>query len=106
VSKVYITNFNSDYDYSEAEKLGETVLMSSGYIPEYKLKSLEASFAIYALQSTEEDFLLLSGSNIVTAIAAAVWAKAGKGITFLQHGRKKNADGVMETAYISHNFYG
>lgn len=106
MSKVYITNFNSEYDYSEAEKLGETVLMSSGYIPEYKLKSLETSFAIYAASATEDDYLLLSGSNIVTAIASAVWARAGKNITFLQHGRRKNADGTMETAYISHNFYG
>lgn len=100
--KVFITNYNPAYDYSRADELGETVMMSSGFIPEYKLAALEATFTEYAKQAHISDYLLLSGSNIVSALAAAAWAKQGKAVTFLQHGRSKNADGNMSTTYIAH----
>ena len=99
---VYITNYNPDYDYSTADELGETVIMSRGFIPEYKLKSLENTFNAYAKESQPDDYLLLSGTNIVAALAAAVWMKAGKSIKFLQHGKTRSINGEPSTTYIEH----
>ena len=100
--KVFITNYNPAYDYSKADELGETIMMSSGYIPEYKLAALEATFSEYARKANITDYLLLSGSNIVSALAAAAWMRNGKAVTFLQHGRTKSTDGNMITTYIAH----
>lgn len=101
--KVFITNYNPEYDYSAAEELGETVIMTSGHIPEYKLGAVHKIFASYAKTANEGDYLLLSGSNIVTAIAATAWSEHKVPTSFLQHSRVRDKDGNYRTAYIKYD---
>lgn len=103
--KVFITNYNPEYDYSAAEELGETVIMTSGHIPEYKLGAVHKIFENYAKTAVEGDYLLLSGSNIVTAIAATAWInyRNSAPTSFLQHSRIRDKDGNYRTAYIKYD---
>lgn len=101
--KVFITNYNPEYDYSAAEDLGETVIMTRGHIPEYKLNSVQKTFEAYAQSAGPEDYLLLSGSNIVTAIAAYAWSKHSPSVSMLQHARSRGSDGQPRTTYIEYN---
>lgn len=101
--KVFITNYNPEYDYSAAEELGETVIMTSGHIPEYKLGAVHKIFESYAKTSQPEDYLLLSGSNIVTGIAVHAWADLAPTVALLQHSRAKDKDGNYRTAYIKYD---
>jgi hypothetical protein len=101
--KVYITNYNPDYDYEAAEQIGETIHMTTGHMPEYKLKGLKEKFDKFAASAERGDFLLLSGSNIVTAIAAISWMEIHPEVVLLQHGKTKNSDGVYQTSYIRYH---
>jgi len=86
--KVYVTNNNPNYDYSPAEKWGELINMTQGYIPAYRHEATLHTFENYAKTASEDDYLLLSGSNFVCALAVVAWMKHSKSLRFLQHSKE------------------
>ena len=60
--------------------------MTEGVIPHRTLHSKAATFDAYAKNATEEDFLLLSGTNLVSALAVLAWSKHHPRFTILQYG--------------------
>jgi len=91
--KVFVTNYNGSYDYSSAEKHGELVNMTQGFIPLHRATSILSTFENYAKQATSDDFLLLSGSNLVCALAMAAWMKHRPNVSLLQHHKVNGQDG-------------
>jgi hypothetical protein len=105
--KVYVTNHNANYDYSSAEAYGEIIYMTSGYMPAKNYQSILTTFENYAKTATENDYLLLSGANLVCALAMAAWLRHHKSVTLLQHGKgmddNKNPISVYQQCHVSYS---
>lgn len=88
--KVYVTNYNGNYDYGIVESHGELVYMTEGFLPDNRYAAVEKTFENYAKTATEDDYLFLSGSNITCAIAVTAWLRHRGAVTVLQHGKMKS----------------
>jgi hypothetical protein len=99
--RVFVTNYNPDFDYESASELGELVYMTEGFVPPSNYKSAERKFAAFASASGPDDLLLLSGANVLVAIAVARWLDVHSGVTVLQHTKRRGESGRMESAYTS-----
>jgi hypothetical protein len=79
--------------------------MTSGYIPAKNYQSTLTTFENYAKTATENDYLLLSGANLVCALAMAAWLRHHDGVTLLQHGKgfdeNKNPIPIYQQYYVS-----
>lgn len=71
-TKVYVVNMN-DGDYSDCERFGEPIYLSTGVIDLRRLSNIEKAFSNILRSATEDDYLLLSGAHIVSAIAVKIW---------------------------------
>lgn len=101
--KVYVTNYNAQYDYNDAEQYGELVMMSQGFIPSHKLDDLFKNFENYAKIASDDDFLLLSGSNLVCVLAAIAWNRHHPNMELMQHGRVLDEKKQQIASYIFYN---
>ena len=101
--KVWVTNHNAAYDYSNAEQFGELVYMSQGFIPSNKLDNLFETFENYAKTASENDLLLLSGSNLVCALAAIAWNRHHPNMELMQHGKVLDEKKQPVSSYIFYN---
>jgi hypothetical protein len=70
--KVYVTNF-AGHDYQHAERYGELVWITKGYVSFQSLDRVKYSIIEKIKDSSAEDWLLLSGTIIINVIAATVW---------------------------------
>lgn len=76
--KVFISNF-SGHDYSPLLKYGEIVPITQGHIFFGSLDRVLYDVAEGIRDSTEDDYLAMSGAAIVNVIAAVLWyQKHGK----------------------------
>lgn len=71
-NKVYVTNFTG-FEYSEAEKFGEMVFMTEGYVDFKNINKVTEKLAFFIQKSKPDDYLLLSGNNLLCAIALHHW---------------------------------
>lgn len=88
--KVFVAN-HSGYDYEKAEKHGELIFMTQGYVNYKKLDSLIKKLCAQIDTSSPEDFLLLSGNNFLCALALQRWA-ARHGLCNILHYNPDKAD--------------
>ncbi len=79
-SKVWIANY-AGHEYQKAEKYGEIRRVTIGYIAFNSLDRLKFQIANELTQTTEDDYLLISGAAIICSIAAIIW--------FTMHGKIK-----------------
>lgn len=70
--KVYVTNL-AGYDYSPAEIYGDMIYMSRGYIKPQDLNKQIIKVQAIISESERDDFLLLSGNNLICALALQHW---------------------------------
>lgn len=101
--KVYVTNYNGNYDYSKAEAYGELINMTQGFIPAHRYGPTMKIFENYAKTANDDDFLLLSGSNLVCGLAVAAWLKYRKSCNMLQHGKSWDESKNSIPTYLSYN---
>jgi hypothetical protein len=73
MSSVYIIN-DSGHDYSDAERFGELIVMTSGLIDKFDITAMYRAFDIFLKDSKPDDFLLHSGPSIMAAVACAQFA--------------------------------
>lgn len=69
---IFVPNFVDTNDYSAAEELGELVFVTKGVVVS-SAKELHLKFEKYFSTAKDGDMLLLSGSNLLCAIAYAEW---------------------------------
>ncbi len=72
--KVYVTN-NSGYPYEKAEKYGDLVFLTRGYMYYNKIDEVIKKLGNIIDEASENDFLCLSGNNFICALAMHLWAK-------------------------------
>lgn len=81
---VYVVN-NAGYDYDKAQEHGELIYLTQGYINIHKdydelvgkLKNLIKT------ANPENDFLLLSGNNLLCLLAFDIWKEIHKKVNIL-----------------------
>lgn len=87
MSKVYVVN-NSGHDYTKAKSYGELVYLSEGRMNRFKLNNMYRQFAEVMEDSSEEDYILVTGLAQMVAIAASIQAyKFGK-VNFLLYSHR------------------
>jgi hypothetical protein len=101
--KVYVTNYNGNYDYSKAEAFGELINMTQGFIPSHRYDVTIRTFENYAKTASDEDYLLLSGSNLVCGLAVAAWLKHRKSCHLLQHGKSWDESKNSIPTYLAYH---
>lgn len=97
--KVYITNYNADFNYDLAKKYGEVVWMSHGFVPAESFQEVEERFESFARNAEEDDMLLLVGATTLCAIAVAAWLRVHDEVTLLQYTKKRDENGRTVPAY-------
>lgn len=76
-SKVFVTNFQSR-DYSSAEKYGELVFVTKGFIVLSDLEKIRKSLSRFIELSSADDYVILMGPSVIIAMFTVLWfAKHG-----------------------------
>lgn len=70
---VFISNLGGGKDYSSVAKFGAMRPITSGNFPIFKTDRLMEEVITAILDSEPDDYLVLSGSGLVTALCLSVW---------------------------------
>lgn len=84
---VYISNMGPDHDYSKASTYGALCPITSGNYPVFKTGRLLEEITSVLVNSQPDDYLVLSGSNLVAALCTAVWLMKHNRVRFLVYDR-------------------
>lgn len=87
--RVYISNFGG-HDFSPAEKWGELQFITRGFISFQSLDRLKFQIAQGILDSSPDDYLLLSGTNIINVVAALLWFELHEKVNILNFDKTMN----------------
>jgi hypothetical protein len=99
--KVYVTNYNPNFQYDAAEEFGDVIYMTEGVQSKAKMSKLYDVFKAFAQRASEEDFVMLSGTNLVCAIATSAWLSIHPRMNVLQH-TNFIPNGQTKAQYILH----
>lgn len=80
VPRVFVTNY-AGHDYSALNRYGKKVFITKGFISFQGLDRVKFQVAQGLMDCGPEDWLALSGTNILNVIAAVLW--------YQRHGRVK-----------------
>jgi hypothetical protein len=72
MSKVYVTNF-SGYTYDKADSYGELIYITKGFVNIGNINELKKRLNTFITQTDKDDYLLLSGNNLLCALALHLW---------------------------------
>lgn len=87
-SRVFVTNY-AGHDYTNAERYGEFVWVTKGYVSLQSLDRLKYTIAEVIVTSQAEDWLLLSGKPIISVIAALIWFSMHQKVKILLWDQKR-----------------
>lgn len=93
MSKVYIVN-KGCHDYSKAEEFGELVVMSDGQFSRFATGQIYRQFQKHIASSKPEDYLLVSGLTIMTAVAVGMLAAKHGKVNLLLHNQNPGQEEV------------
>lgn len=89
-SKVYVANF-AGHDFTPAQEYGELCYLTKGYISFQSLDRLKYVIAEALQQSKPEDYLALSGTNIINVLAAVLWLEMHEQVKILNYDKTTNS---------------
>jgi len=89
MSRVYITNA-AGHDFSKAEKFGELTWITKGWVPLQSLDRVKFLVAEKLQHARPEDYLLLSGTQVVCVVAALYWFYKFGEVKLLVHDKKED----------------
>lgn len=72
MNKVYVTNF-SGYTYDKADQFGELIYITSGFVNVSNNQELRNKLNSFITKANKDDYLLLSGNNLLCALALHCW---------------------------------
>lgn len=70
--KVYIIN-KGGHDYSNAKRFGRLIYLSEGIMNRYSVGRMYREFSVILKDSHKDDYILVSGLNIMNSIAGAIF---------------------------------
>ena len=79
---VYVVN-KSYHDFSDARRYGPLVYLSEGKMSRYEPNKMAREFSAKLSESTEEDYLLLSGLSMMNLIAGICFVLKHKRLNLL-----------------------
>lgn len=100
--KVFVTNF-AGHDYTDAERFGELTWITKGYVSFHSLDRVKFAICEKIMASAPQDWLLLSGIPVISALAAAFWYHRHKQVKLLVLD-KKQKDKYRELIVTEKNF--
>lgn len=71
-ARVFVANF-AGHDYSKAKKYGELVPITKGFVSMQGLDRLKFQIAEAIATTAPDDYLVLSGANIICVLSAVLW---------------------------------
>ena len=74
MSKVFVVN-RGGHNHTDAERFGELIFMSEGTINRYAVSQMYRQFVDHMKDSTEDDFILLTGLSVMASVACSVFAR-------------------------------
>ena len=104
--RVFITNY-AGHPYNGAEKYGELISLTRGYVSFGSLDRLKYDLAKQIRQTHHEDWLLLSGVPVISALAAAMWFAMHGQVKMLVYDKKRSTHGrsvYRELVFSAENF--
>lgn len=81
---VFVTN-KGGHDYTPAMKFGDIVYLSEGSINPYSVAKMYKQFSIHLLDSSPEDYILITGLAVMNSVASAIFARKHGRINWLQY---------------------
>ncbi len=89
-SKVYVANFQADRDFTQAEKFGEVVFITQGYLDLKKLDKFRLAFEEFLERADASDYIILTGPSVIKALVIVIWyAKFGY-VNILSWNKREN----------------
>jgi hypothetical protein len=83
--KVYIPNVGAKHDFSGAEKYGDLVIVSDGYISPFKTGYMIRLWDKVLKDSSPDDYILICSLPVLCSIGAAMFAVKHNKVNFLQY---------------------
>jgi len=96
---IFIVN-NSGHDFSQAERQGRVVVLSTGLIDPFKVTKMYRQFSSMLSTSRAEDYILMSGPTTMNIIACAIFSALHGRINLLiwRHGHYTKRTIVLREA--------
>ena len=85
--KVFVSNF-SGYQYDKAEAYGDLIYMTHGFVPLNDLGEIRKKLVAFIEQSRQEDYLILSGHNLLCALISILWREKHGYVNILHYDKK------------------
>lgn len=85
--RVFITN-SAGHDFSNAKQFGELVWVTKGFVSFHSLDRLKHILSEKLQDTNKDDYLLLSGTQVICVVSALVWYEKHKQINILVHDKK------------------
>lgn len=102
MSKVFVTNF-AGHDYTKAEKFGELIYLTKGFVDFNSLDRIKFRVAEKLLDADDEDYLLFSGNSYISIIAAIIWYERFKRVKLLVHEFRSSENEYRESVITEKN---
>lgn len=91
VRRVFVTNY-AGHDYETAKSYGEIYWITRGYVSFQSLDRVKFLITEQVVKSDKDDWLLLSGTPIISVIATLVWYAIHKKVKLLVYDRKGHGE--------------
>ena len=72
--KVFVVN-RGGHNHTDAERFGELIFMSEGTINRYAVSQMYRQFVDHLKDSTEDDYILITGLSVMASVACSVFAR-------------------------------
>jgi len=73
MNKVYVVN-KSGHDFKDANRFGDLIFLSKGKMDRYAITSVYREFSEYLNDSSEDDWILITGLSSMSSIACSMFA--------------------------------
>ena len=101
--KVFVIN-KSSHDYSGAEKFGKLIFMTKGSMNRFACSKMNRIFDLFLEGSHRDDYLLISGMNVMCALACSLFAAKHQRLNLLIYKKTKKGIGDYKERIVV--FYG
>jgi hypothetical protein len=73
MNKVFVVN-QSGHDFKDANRFGDLIFLSKGKMDRYAITSVYREFSEYLNDSSENDWILITGLSSMSSIACSIFA--------------------------------
>ena len=72
--KVFVVN-RGGHNHTDAERFGKLIFLSTGTINRYAVSQMYRQFVDHLKDSTEDDYILITGLSVMASVACSVFAR-------------------------------